>query len=436
MSPWYLIALAIAIGPFAQRLSELCFMAALGVAVYAAPWQRLDWGALVRRLVWPVAVTAWLVLRVKAPWGLGFHTLHNPLRFPVTFLDYAPFLWALIILERQALRSREAKALTYSVAATAPVWVLLSLVQVRLPEGGSLSGQWFGVRLIQADLPPFLQGRVSSGFGQWGCLGLMMLFTCVALWIAFWASGRRLRAMAPSPGKRSLLAAAVLGLLLGASLGVLVLSGSRSAWSAAPFLLLSWAFLARARVRALYVLLPTLVVSALLLFSIRDLGPPSRLARAIVPEIVSTRLAAKPEARYRTTPTTWRLAVWRCASDLIREKPLTGWGIGAFAPECEARDHQTRNHAHNAFLQLASELGLPFAMGVAAWMLWLVIVAGRRLVAEEASEARLYRVGFFLIVVATVVASQTELALLHDTRLEIIFWTALAALRAPLCARV
>jgi O-antigen ligase len=178
------------------------------------------------------------------------------------------------------------------------------------------------------------------------------------------------------------------------------------------------------------VLVPVLLAALLVLLAVRETGAPSRWARSVVPKIVTARIQGQREI-FHTSTLGWRLRVYECALDLIRERPLAGWGLGGFAPECERRDGITRNHAHNVVLQLASELGLPFTLGAAAWMLWLLICAGRRLATEEASELRMYRLGFFLIVLATFIASQTALALFHDTRLEIVFWTALAGVAAP-----
>lgn len=74
-----------------------------------------------------------------------------------------------------------------------------------------------------------------------------------------------------------------------------------------------------------------------------------------------------------------RRVLWSNVLHLISEKPWTGWGWGELAYAHYAADYPGKrfcllvDNAHNLPLQLAVELGLPFALavcGVALWLAW------------------------------------------------------------------
>ena len=79
--------------------------------------------------------------------------------------------------------------------------------------------------------------------------------------------------------------------------------------------------------------------------------------------------------------TQWRLAAWAGAKKMIRQKPLTGWGIGSYTrhqnlftqtgrpAQVVARDGPTiSDETHNSYLQIWAEMGL---VGIALWLLFL-----------------------------------------------------------------
>jgi len=68
-----------------------------------------------------------------------------------------------------------------------------------------------------------------------------------------------------------------------------------------------------------------------------------------------------------------RLALWHAGLAMIAVHPLTGIGLGEFKPEVEryAAQHQDLDHiAHNSYLELAAEMGLP---ALAAFLLILAL---------------------------------------------------------------
>jgi putative inorganic carbon (HCO3(-)) transporter len=71
----------------------------------------------------------------------------------------------------------------------------------------------------------------------------------------------------------------------------------------------------------------------------------------------------------------WRLGMWSKALRMTRDRPLMGWGIGSFPlqqalyyhPEAASRSQRSilrtgptlQENAHNSYLQLAAEIGIP-----------------------------------------------------------------------------
>lgn len=111
-----------------------------------------------------------------------------------------------------------------------------------------------------------------------------------------------------------------------------------------------------------------------------------------------------------------RLDYWRAAVDLAAQRPLTGWGAGAFGDlytryikEGEFADGRLPEEprmAHNGFLQMAADSGLVGAAGYAG--IWILAMIGaarlyRRRSAEKSGDA-----GLWLAVFAGLVAWTTH----------------------------
>lgn len=76
-----------------------------------------------------------------------------------------------------------------------------------------------------------------------------------------------------------------------------------------------------------------------------------------------------------------RLRVYRITVDLIAARPWTGYGLGAFPTVfASARPEtvsQVWTQAHNSYLELALDLGVPAAATLFAAVLWLIVRCGR-----------------------------------------------------------
>jgi len=69
-----------------------------------------------------------------------------------------------------------------------------------------------------------------------------------------------------------------------------------------------------------------------------------------------------------------RLSIWRDTVNLIRQHPWLGTGLGTFPIAYTAVQTtflgQFVNHAHNDYLELASDLGIPAALGLVVCIVW------------------------------------------------------------------
>jgi O-antigen ligase len=75
-----------------------------------------------------------------------------------------------------------------------------------------------------------------------------------------------------------------------------------------------------------------------------------------------------------------RAFIWPMAWDLIRQRPLTGWGLGSFSQlyvPNTAPGFTYIHHAHNIWLYLASEVGIPLML-LFSWVIGHLYAAGAK----------------------------------------------------------
>jgi putative inorganic carbon (HCO3(-)) transporter len=162
------------------------------------------------------------------------------------------------------------------------------------------------------------------------------------------------------------------GLSVAFSLGLLLLTQARGAWMGFVAGLLVMVYVVGGRVGRV-----ALVLSLLALVVLTLVGP-AGLVQAI-------RTPKGPARVLSTVSMEQRLEIWSRAQYAIADFPITGPGLDAFQYVMPAmyplfRTHTPRviPHAHNAFLQVALDLGLPGLVAlqalyiVAFWMLWRI----------------------------------------------------------------
>ncbi len=320
---------------------------AAGAAAFAGS-QQIAWLAgavLLAGLFWPLrrAATGRWSVRTPLDWPLAWLLL----LIPVT-------LWASAVPEKtlpQVLRLLTGAALFYALVN----WRRMGGENLRLAADGLLA-----VGLLLALAAPFMV--------QWNTLKLA--FIPPGLYAPF-------RLLATDPANPNVMAGSLV-LLLPVGAGLLLYAWREmKAWErllAAGFVLLGGGMLALTQSRGAWLaLLVALAILVWLRFrwgwalvlggGVAGLGlaawaGPARLANALVSSATLGGLQG-------------RLEVWSRAVYMLQDFPFTGIGMGAFTETADrlypffSYAPGTVEHAHNLFLQVGVDLGLP---GLIAWL--------------------------------------------------------------------
>lgn len=123
-----------------------------------------------------------------------------------------------------------------------------------------------------------------------------------------------------------------------------------------------------------------------------------------------------------------RLPFYECAVQLIQEKPLFGWGIGKFSPECSSRIGMEMAHAHNIVLQLGADIGLPCTILIVGLVGYIIFACFCFFQESKPKDTKIYRLAFgcLLAVLSLILMQFFDLGLLMSYRLNFVFWICLA----------
>ena len=130
-----------------------------------------------------------------------------------------------------------------------------------------------------------------------------------------------------------------------------------------------------------------------------------------------------------------RQQIWRANWDMVKERPLTGWGYGNYKqfrgpfyeryPQYPQADRHS--HAHNNFLQVWVDTGL---LGLAAfgWLLWRILRQGWRAVAAQRGKPlRSLSWGVWLGLVGFLIGGLTQYNF-GDAEVALVWWASVGLL--------
>ena len=127
-----------------------------------------------------------------------------------------------------------------------------------------------------------------------------------------------------------------------------------------------------------------------------------------------------------------RLLIWRIAIDMIRERPLFGWGLGNYKFQYPKRivglnvQETYVGHPHNLWLMLGCEAGLLVAIALTVWVGVICFRSVRRLIQTQGQE-RAILLGYLAAFWGCVAFSLFDVPL-FDARLNVMGWLLLAAI--------
>jgi O-antigen ligase len=127
-----------------------------------------------------------------------------------------------------------------------------------------------------------------------------------------------------------------------------------------------------------------------------------------------------------------RVGVWQIAFDLIRERPLLGWGLGNYKFLYPARIidpiYDKIFHPHNFWLLLASEAGVLVMVGLTVIVGYVCFRAVRRLLSNQIGRGDRPLLLSYLFAFWGCVAFALFDVTFYDARINVLNWTILAGI--------
>lgn len=383
----------------------------------------LGWLArwLLRREAWPSTSLnrPLLLLALMIPVGIWASPLPE-----LTLPKATGLILGLAAFRAVALAVRDRRALQVALAA----WLLLSLGFIAV---GVVTTDWANKVPFLADVTRRLPRLIATLPDMRAAdIHPNMIAGILALCLPV------LPALVVGSGRRllPLLARLSLGVLLLLLIGLLVLTQSRSGWvgAATGWLALGslWGLSGQRRWARVAAVVMPVVIAVLIIGMILAVGP-----RQAWDTVYQAGGEQSVEAVVGSISLAGRIEIWNRALYVIRDMPFTGCGLGAFREVVHAfyplfltaPDYDIA-HAHNIFLQVALDLGLP---GLVAY-LWLLAAAGAvcwRLARQGGPSVRPVVLGLAAGLVGLHVYGLTD-ALALGSKPGLLFWVELALVAA------
>lgn len=374
---------------------------------------------IIRKELWPatpfnVALMLFMLTLPVAWWASAWHELSWP--------KLTGILLGLMAFRMLALSVRDRRTLAWGLAAFLAVGAgILAL--------GALSTGWPTkipvlkplIQHIPRQLTelPGAEGRAINA-NQLAGATLLYLPVAVALVAGWWREGRRWLALAALMG-----AATVAGLLL--------LTQSRSGWIGGAGGMLALIVMAgwtahRRWLRVIAVALPAIIVAVLVAIPVA-LGP-GRIA-ALWPE----EMGLGAEEVVGRISLSGRVEIWSRALYAIQDFPFTGTGLGTFRrvvhllyPLFTISPDVDIAHAHNMFLQVTLDVGLPGLIAYLA-LLWLAGVLAWQVARRGSPMLRALAIGLLAGIIGLHFYGLTD-ALALGSKPGVAFWMILGLLAA------
>ncbi len=337
------------------RLSVLVFplfpaLGALGLVVILLTVWRNNFSKIIRNpLNQGLGILAVLLI-------VGSALAEYPQEAWLGLANFLPFCALFVALRYLITKPVQLRQLSWLIILPSLPIVVLGL--------GQLFAGWDSPQLIESILGWGLiplgvpAGRMSSVFIYTNFLAiyLAIAFTLtLGLWLDTWQS--RIKKLS----KQQVQILFLLTLILLADISGLILTSSRNAWGLAAFSFMAYAVYMGWRLLVWGV---TGATTAILWASFApNLG--GTQLRQVVPRFIWTRLS---DQLYERPVETLRITQWQFCWDLIKERPVLGWGLRNFTPLYEAKMNFWFGHPHNLFLMLGAEVG------IIATLLFMILV--------------------------------------------------------------
>ena len=359
---------------------------------------------------------------VKSPLNRGLGLLASLLVISSALAEYSqeawlgianfiPFFVLFVALRYLITNLLQLKQLSWSITLPSLPIVILGLGQIYLAwDTPKLIESILGWSLTPGGIPP---GRMSSVFIYANFLAIYLAISfslTLGLWLETWQR---------KSTKLKTQTLFLLTLILLADISGLILTNSRNAWVIAVFscmayaLYLGWKWLVWGI---------TGVATAVLWASFAPSLGGTQL-RKIVPAFIWQRLS---DQSYERPLETLRTTQWKFCWDLLKQRPLFGWGLRNFTPIYEAKMNLWLGHPHNLYLMFGTEAG------IMALLLLLIMTAQImfQAIRQFNWSSKEFKLIFFSYLVAFTCCILFNLAdvTIFDLRVNTIGWILLAAI--------
>ena len=326
--------------------------------------------------------------------------------------NFLPFFALFIALRNLIIKPTQLRQLSWLLILPSLPIVLLGFGQMYAAwDSPPLIKTVLGWELVPLGFPP---GRMSSVFIY---TNFLAIYLAIAFTLAF---GLWLETWQQLETRKRTQTLVLLTFILLADISGLILTSSRNAWIIAVLsfmayaVYLGWKWL---------VLLVTGAATAVLWASFAPSLGGTQL-RQIVPTFIWTRLS---DSAYDRPVETLRVTQWQFCWNLIKERPLFGWGLRNFTTLYEAKMNLWLGHPHNLFLMLGAETGiiaLVLFMGIIAA---IAFKACKLLAIWSDKESSLIFFSYLVAFSACILFNLADVSI-FDLRINTIGWILLAAI--------
>ena len=336
--------------------------------------------------------------------------------------NFVPFFWLFIAIKELIKQPTQLKQLSWILILPSLPIVLLGLAQLYLLwDTSPLIESILGWQLVPQGIPT---GRMSSVFIYTNFLAIYLAIAFslgLGLWLETWQSGRQ---QFNSQVIRILL---LLTIILLADIGGLILTSSRNAWGLAII-----SFLAYALFMGWHWLIWSVMGAATTVLWASFLPNFGGMQlRQVVPAFFWARLS---DQLYERPVETLRITQWEFCGNLIKERPLFGWGLRNFSPLYETKMNYWFGHPHSLYLMLGAETGL-FSTLLLLGIVGLIMYQGFRWLIDycrlnRANPHHNYQLIYFSYLIAFINCILFNLfdVTIFDLRVNTIIWIILAAI--------
>ena len=332
-----------------------------------------------------------------------------PLEAWLGLANFVPYFALFMALECLFSEPIQLKQLSWLLILPSLPIVILGLGQLLFAwDTPSWIESILGWEIVPLGVPP---GRMSSVFNYTNFLAIYLaiaLMLAIGLWLENWQRAGNFKVQT------------LLTTILLADISGLILTSSRNAWGLAIFSLIAYAFYLGWRWLVWGVV--GMAIAILWASFVPTMG--GTQLRRIVPSFIWTRLSDQLHDR---PVETLRITQWQFCWDLIKDRPIFGWGLRNFSPLYEAKYSLWLGHPHSLFLMFNAEAGT-IALLLLSGIVGSIMFKAVRLLATWC-ELRSQLIFFsYLITFTSCILFNLADVTIFDLRVNTIIWIILAAI--------